>query len=282
MSQSIVALLHGPDRPGLVAQVSNWIWQQGGNILHADQHRDEEAGIFFQRVEWIPAPERLDRDASEFKALAKSLGMEVKVRDVEQQLKVAIFVSKYDHCFHDLIVRWKSGEMPGKLEMVISNHEDLKDSTLGYGLDFYHFPVSRDTKAEAENAELELLNARGVELVILARYMQILSGDFLDQFAHPVINVHHSFLPAFAGANPYRQAYQRGVKIIGATAHYATEILDEGPIIHQAVTPVHHRHTLKDLVRKGSDLEKIVLAQAVRWHLSSRILTYQNKTVVFD
>jgi formyltetrahydrofolate deformylase len=279
---TFVALLHGPDQPGLVARVSGWIFERGGNILHADQHRDEEAGIFFQRVEWTPDPvsERITSQA--FLQFATDLGMSVRLAVPMQQLKVALFVSKATHCFHDLALRWKAGEYPGQLVAVISNHRDLEEVSLGYGLPFYHIPVTAETKQQAEQRQLELLQQADADLAILARYMQVLSPEFLERVEIPVINIHHSFLPAFAGGRPYHQAHQRGVKLIGATAHYATAILDDGPIIHQDVVRVTHRHGVEELVRKGRDLEKLVLAHAVRLHLEHRVLVYNHKTVVFD
>ena len=281
---TLIALLHGPDQPGLVARVSGWIFARGGNILHADQHRDTEAGIFFQRVEWVPtgAPGVAERDAQDFAAFAQSMGMQARLTLTSHRPRVALFVSKSDHCFHDLVLRWKAGEYPCDLVGVISNHADLAEVARGYGLKFFHLPVTAETKAAAEARQLELLRELKAELVVLARYMQVLSADFLDRATIPVINIHHSFLPAFAGGRPYHQAHARGVKLIGATAHYATRDLDEGPIIHQDVARVTHRHGVEDLVRKGRDLEKMVLAQAVRWHLEGRVLVYGNKTVVFD
>ena len=281
---TLIALLHGPDQPGLVARVSGWIFARGGNILHADQHRDMEAGIFFQRVEWVPtgAAGVAERDAEDFKAFAASLGMQARVAVSTQRLRMALFVSKADHCFHDLALRWKAGEFGCDIVAVISNHADLEPAAAGYGLPFYRIAVAAETKAKAEAEQLALLRKLEVELVVLARYMQVLSAEFLERFGARVINIHHSFLPAFAGGRPYHQAHARGVKLIGATAHYATRDLDEGPIIHQDVARVTHRHDVEDLVRKGRDLEKIVLAQAVRWHLESRVLVYGNKTVVFD
>ncbi|MES2696032.1 MAG: formyltetrahydrofolate deformylase [Verrucomicrobiota bacterium] len=281
---TLIALLHGPDQPGLVARVSGWIFSRGGNILHADQHRDMEAGIFFQRVEWVPvgAPGVAERDAEDFKAFAASLGMQVHVAISTRRPRLAVFVSKADHCFHDLALRWKAGEFACDIVAVVSNHPDLGAAARGYGLEFHHLPVTAATKEAGEAAQLALMARLGVELVVLARYMQVLSADFLQKFGAPVINIHHSFLPAFAGGRPYHQAHARGVKLIGATAHYATRDLDEGPIINQDVARVTHRHDVDDLVRKGRDLEKLVLAQAVRWHLESRVLVYGNKTVVFD
>ena len=281
---TLIALLHGPDQPGLVARVSGWIFARGGNILHADQHRDREAGIFFQRIEWVPTGSAgvAEREAADFLAFAASLGMQAKVILSSCRARIAVFVSKADHCFHDLILRWKAGDFSGDIVAIAGNHTDLAEAARGYGVPFHHIPVTADTKPQAEARQLALLNDLGADLVVLARYMQVLSADLLEKIGRPVINIHHSFLPAFAGGKPYHQAHARGVKLIGATAHYATRDLDEGPIIHQDVAQVTHRHGVEDLVRKGRDLEKTVLAQAVRWHLEGRVLVYGNKTVVFD
>jgi formyltetrahydrofolate deformylase len=277
----LICLLHGPDQVGLVARVSGWIFDRGGNILHADQHRDVEEGIFFQRIEWVAAGDP-EAEAKAFTAFAAELGMQAKVAQAGQRKRVALFVSKADHCFHDIVLRWKAGEFDGDLIAVISNHDKLRGAAEAYGLPYYHMPISRDSKADAEAAQLALLQQLDVELVVLARYMQVLSAEFLATFGRPVINIHHSFLPAFAGGKPYHQAHARGVKLIGATGHYATAVLDDGPIIQQDVARVTHRHEVNDLIRKGRDLEKGVLAQAVRWHLQNRVLIYGNKTVVFD
>jgi len=298
---TLIALLHGPDQPGLVARVAGWIFERGGNILHADQHRDMEAGIFFQRVEWQPAmagpaaagpsgggpartrPADLAAAAAEFSGFARdALGMKVRMLSSADRPRVAIFVSRADHCFHDLVLRWKAGDFACDLVAVVGNHPDLAAVARAYGLQFTHIPVVAADKAAAEARQLALLRELKAGLVVLARYMQVLSPEFLEQFGAPVINIHHSFLPAFAGGRPYHQAHARGVKLIGATAHYATRDLDEGPIIHQDVARVTHRHGVDDLVRRGRDLEKSVLAQALRWHLEGRVLVYGNKTVVFD
>lgn len=285
---TLTALLHGADQPGLVARVAGWIFEHGGNILHADQHRDMEAGIFFQRIEWEPrgnAPGSegcADAGAEDFRKFAGTLGMRARVVSSSHRTRLAIFVSKADHCFHDLILRWKAGDLAAEIVAVVGNHPDLAAAATGYGLPFHHIPVTPGTKATAEVRQLALLRETGAELVVLARYMQVLSPEFLESFGAPVINIHHSFLPAFAGGRPYHQAHTRGVKLIGATAHYATRDLDEGPIIHQDVVRVTHRHDVDDLVRLGRDLERVVLAQAVRWHLAGRVLAYGNKTVVFD
>jgi len=279
---TLVALLHGPDRPGLVARVSNWIFERGGNILHADQHRDMELGIFFQRIEWVPASADHAQEELAFADFGKTLGMQSRVVSSSHRPRVALFVSKFDHCFHDLVLRWKAGELACDLSLVLSNHHDLENVARGYGLPFQFVPVTAATKNQAEATQLEILRKERIELVVLARYMQVLSSSFLESFGRPVINIHHSFLPAFAGGKPYHQAHERGVKLIGATAHYATAVLDDGPIIQQDVARVTHRHSVGDLIFKGRDLEKLVLAQAVRWHLENRVLVYGNKTVVFD
>jgi formyltetrahydrofolate deformylase len=278
---TLVALLHGPDQPGLVARTANWIYQRGGNILHADQHRDDEAGVFFQRIEWEPSAEP-DAQADGFTGFVRSLGMQVRLARSDRRPRVALFVSRTPHCFVDFLARWKMGDFPCDLACVVSNHPDLAPITRFYGLPFHHVPVERGRKDAAEAAQLSLLHDDKIDLVVMARYMQVLSESFLAACGCPVINIHHSFLPAFAGARPYHQAHARGVKLIGATAHYATAVLDDGPIIQQDVSPVNHRHSVRDLVRKGRDLEKSVLAQAVRWHLEHRVLVYGNKTVVFD
>jgi formyltetrahydrofolate deformylase len=239
-----------------------------------------EAGIFFQRVEWVPSASSSDPKA--FVSFARTLGMEARVASSAHRPKVALFVSKADHCFHDLLLRWREGEFPCDFAAVVSNHPNLEAAAKGYGVAFHHIPVPEKAKPKAEAEQLALIRGLGVELVILARYMQVLSADYLNGFGAPVINIQHSFLPAFAGGRPYHQAYDRGVKLIGATAHYATAELDDGPIIQQDVARMTHRHSVDDLIRKGRDLEKVVLAQAVRWHLESRVLVYGRKTVVFD
>ncbi|HVW19863.1 MAG TPA: formyltetrahydrofolate deformylase [Opitutaceae bacterium] len=278
---TLIALLHGPDQPGLVARTSGWIFERGGNILHADQHSDREAGIFFQRIEWQPGSADGPAEAAAFRAFARSLGMAVRL-SAGERTRVALFVSKAGHCFHDLMLRSQAGDFAGDFVAVVSNHGDLEAAAKGYGLPFHRIEVAAGRKDQAEAAQLEVLRRANAGLVVLARYMQVLSPRFLEAFGGPVINIHHSFLPAFSGGRPYHQAYERGVKLIGATAHYATADLDQGPIIHQDVVRVTHRHDVGDLVRMGRDLERTVLAQAVRWHLEGRVLSYGNKTVVFD
>ena len=284
MDRSIITLLHGPDQPGIVARVAGWIHQHGGNVLHADQHLDRQENIFFQRVEWNPQISRdLRSEADAFSSFARQdLGMNVRIALSEDRPKIAFMVSRADHCFHDLVLRVRSGEWNATIIGILSNHQEMRSASEGYGLDYLYLPVTQDSKKAVEEEQLAWLKSQGVELVILARYMQVLSSDFLDRVGCPVINIHHSFLPSFAGAKPYHQAYRRGVKLIGATAHYVTEDLDEGPIIEQDVTRVSHRHGPGELIEKGRELEKLVLSRAVRRHLQNRVLDYGNKTVVFD
>jgi len=282
-SPRLIALLSGPDQKGLVAKVASWIYKREGNIIHADQHRDQEEGVFFQRIEWaVEGNKSADVEAAAFRDFGDSMGMRTNVAISGTKPKVALFVSKASHCFHDLVLRWKAGDFPCDISLVISNHETLRGSAEWYGIPFEHVPVTKESKSEAEARQLSLMRSYDIDLVIMARYMQVLSAIFLDTWGKPVINIHHSFLPAFAGAKPYHQAHKKGVKLIGATAHYATAELDQGPIIHQAVAQITHRNSVQDLIRKGRDLEKMTLAQAVSWHLENRILVYENKTVVFD
>lgn len=281
---SITALLHGADRSGIVAKVSGWIHKRGSNVLHADQHLDRQQNVFFQRVEWECSPnsDPLEEGIA-FKQMAQlELGMSVQIGYQDDCPKIGIMVSKADHCFHDLALRVRSGEWNAEIVGVLSNHMDLLEATGNYGLPFKGFTLTNENKLEEEAKQLSWIQKQKIELLVLARYMQILSKSFLEKVGCPVINIHHSFLPSFVGAKPYHQAYTRGVKLIGATAHYVTEDLDEGPIIGQDVTRVSHRHGPKELIEKGRDLEKLVLSTAVRRHLQNRVLVYQNKTVVFD
>jgi formyltetrahydrofolate deformylase len=282
---SIVALLHGPDRPGLVARVAGWIFNQGGNILHADQHRDAEENVFFQRVEWSQPgrPQDVPQIAATFKEMAyRELGMNCQTTVSSEKARVGMLVSRIPHCLQDLALRFRRGEMRGELVCVVSNHPELRTFCESMSVPFHHVEVRANPKAEGEETQLEIFKKHQVDLIVLARYMQILSGQFLTDAGVPIINIHHSFLPAFAGGRPYHQAYARVVKIIGATAHYVSAALDQGPIIAQDVVRISHRHTIEDLVRKGQDLEQTVFAQAVRSHLEHRVLVYKNKTVVFD
>ena len=281
---SAILLINCPDAKGLVASVSGFLYQHGANILSTDEHRDDASDQFFMRIEWDLTDFGLDgetfRRAFE-SAVARRFEMNWKVEYSQQPPRVAVFVSRYLHCFADLLHRHKTGELPCEMALVISNHEDAAAHAGFYGIPFYHVPVTGAAKAEAEARQLALLEEHGVDLVVLARYMQVLSPAFAQRYAGRIINVHHSFLPAFSGAKPYHAAFERGVKLIGATAHYVTEILDDGPIIEQEVIRVSHRDQLEDLVEKGRDAERMVLSRAVRWHLQHRVLLYGNKTVVF-
>ena len=281
---SITALLYGSDRPGIVARVAGWIHERGSNVLHADQHLDRQENVFFQRVEWECSLESDPvEEGTAFREMVKSeLSMTVRIGYHNDRPKIGVMVSKADHCLHDLALRVRSGEWNAELTGVLSNHRDLQDISSSYQLPFHYFNLTPENKKEEETKQIQWIRDQKIELLVLARYMQILSKDFLVNVGCPVINIHHSFLPSFAGAKPYHQAYTRGVKLIGATAHYVTEDLDEGPIIGQDVNRVSHRHGPKDLIEKGRDLEKLVLSTAVRRHLQNRVLVYQNKTVVFD
>jgi len=279
-----VLLLSCRDQKGLVAATSDFIYRNDGNIVHADQHVDAEAGLFLQRIEWELAGFRIDRAelADAFRPIAEKFGMQWELHFSDYVPRMAIFVSKLEHCLSDLLVRQRMGEFEAEIPLVISNHPDLQQLVETFGPEYHSYPITKETKAEQEKKQIELLEEQGIDLVVLARYMQILSGQFVRRFQNRIINIHHSFLPAFPGGRPYHQAHERGVKIIGATSHYASEELDQGPIIEQDVVRVSHRDSVQDLIRKGKDLEKVVLARAVSLHLSHRILVYGNKTVVFD
>ena len=281
---SITALLYGSDRPGIVARVAGWIHERGSNVLHADQHLDRQENVFFQRVEWECSlgSDPVEEGTAFQKMVQSELSMTVRIGYHNDRSKIGVMVSKADHCLHDLALRVRSGEWNAELTGVLSNHRDLEDISASYQLPFHYFNLTSENKKEEEAKQIQWIRDQKIELLVLARYMQILSKDFLVNVGCPVINIHHSFLPSFAGAKPYHQAYTRGVKLIGATAHYVTEDLDEGPIIGQDVNRVSHRHGPKDLIEKGRDLEKLVLSTAVRRHLQNRVLVYQNKTVVFD
>ncbi|MDJ0661585.1 MAG: formyltetrahydrofolate deformylase [Crocosphaera sp.] len=275
-------LISCPDQQGLVAKFANFIYDNGGNIIHADQHTDFEAGLFLTRIEWQLKGFKLSRDmiASSFASVAKPLQAVWDIHFSDTIPRLALFVTKQDHCLLDLLWRWQAKEIKAEIPLIISNHEKLKAIAEQFNISFYHLPITKGKKNQQEARQLEILRQHRIDLVILAKYMQILTPDFIDHFPN-IINIHHSFLPAFAGAKPYHRAYERGVKIIGATAHYVTADLDEGPIIEQDVVRVSHRDTIPDLIRKGKDLERIVLARAVRLHLQHRVLVYGNRTVVF-
>jgi len=280
---SAVLLISCPDRTGIVAAVTDFVFERGGNILDLDQHVDRDAGVFLMRVAWQSESAALHPDhfAGQFDAIARRFSMKWELRDPQQRAQLALFVTKESHCLFDLLARHQSGEWWADIALVISNRDDLKDVVEKFGIPFHVFPINGTNKAAQEQAEVELLKAYHIDTVILARYMQILSPDFLRHFPHRVLNIHHSFLPAFPGARPYHAAFARGVKIIGATCHYATADLDEGPIIEQDVIRVSHRDHVQDFIRKGKDAEKIVLARAVTAHLDHRVIVYENRTVVF-
>jgi formyltetrahydrofolate deformylase len=277
-------LVSCPDRKGLVAALAQLLYGHGANILDADQHTDSAEGQFFQRIRFDLGEIHTDRLTLEraIGEVAQRFQMRSRLAYSDQVKRVAIFVSRYDHCLQDLLMRHRSGEIVCDIPVVVSNHPDLKPVADQFGIAFHHFPISTDDKFEQERQELDLLEQLHIDVVILARYMQVLSADFVSRYDERIINIHHSFLPSFAGQKPYHQAHERGVKLVGVTAHYASAVLDAGPIIEQDVIRVTHRDSVDDMVRKGRDLEKLVLARAVRWHLDDRILVYGNKTVVFD
>jgi formyltetrahydrofolate deformylase len=279
-----ILLVSCPDRRGIVAGLSDFVFRHGGDIVHAEQHTDQLEKVFFQRIEFRLDGFDLGREEirSALAPILEEFSMDCAVRFSDQLSKVGILVSKQAHCLYDLLARWRMGEMPADIPLIISNHPDNAGAASHFGVPYHCLPVTPDTKAGQERAMLRLLDEAGVDLVVLARYMQILSPQVVDRYPQRIINIHHSFLPAFVGARPYHQAYDRGVKLIGVTAHYATLELDQGPIIAQDVVTVGHRDNVEELIRKGRDLEMVVLARAVRFHLTHRVLVYGNKTVVFS
>ena len=283
MSTAIL-LIHCPDRRGLVAAISTFLYEHGANILHADQHQDQRHGLFFMRVEYSLDGFGLDHRqfVDRFTPVAERFAIEWRLEYSALRPAVAIFVSRHLHCLVDLLHRHAVGELAARIPVVVSNHEDARPLVEFHGIAFHHVPVSFATKAADEERQLQVLADYSVDLVVLARFMQVLSPGFVRRYPQRIINVHHSFLPAFVGARPYHAAFDRGVKLIGATSHYVTDELDEGPIIEQDVARVSHRDQVDDLVQKGRDLERMVLSRAVRWHLEHRVLLYANKTVVFD
>lgn len=283
-SQLATLLVSCPDRRGIVAALAQVLYGHGANILDSDQHTDSQAGLFFQRLRFDLSELMTDRVALErsIAELGERFQMQFRLLYAERRKRLAIYVSKYDHCLYDLLLRQRAGELNADVVCVLSNHEQLGPVAAQFGVPFHVFEKTAQTKLLQEQAERALLTELSVDLVVLARYMQVMSAGFCEAFAQRLINIHHSFLPAFVGGKPYHQAYERGVKLIGATAHYATATLDEGPIIEQDVVRASHRDAVEDLVRKGRDLEKVVLARAVRSHLEDRVLVYGNKTVVFD
>ena len=283
-SDTAVLLIHCPDQPGLVHAVTAFIFYHGGNLLDLEQHIDREDDIFFMRVEWSLEKFGVAKAdiAASFAQLAESRRMWWRLQFSSERKRLALFVSNESHCLYDLLSRHEAGELPADVAMVVSNHETLRPAAERFGIPFHHFPITKLTRDEQERRQLDLLAAERVDTVVLARYMQIIGGAMIEAFPNRILNIHHSFLPAFVGAKPDHQAYVRGVKIIGATSHYVTEKLDEGPIIHQDVMAVSHEDSVSDLVRLGRDLEKTVLSKALWWHVVDKVLVYHNKTVVFS
>ena len=283
ISPTAILLISCPDRAGIVAAVSAFIFENAGNIVHLEQHVDTDADTFFMRLQWELEGFRIERDsiAPAFGEIAKRFDMDWSLHFSDITPRVALFVTRENHCLYDLLSRYESGELRMEVPLILSNRTDLKPVADRFGIPFHHFPITGENKTDQENREIELLRSHGIDTIVLARYMQILGGQLVQAFRNRIINIHHSFLPAFPGAKPYHSAHDRGVKIIGATSHYVTEGLDEGPIIEQDVIRVSHRDSTLDFIRKGKDLEKVVLARAVWSHLQRRVLTYRNRTVVF-
>ncbi len=280
----ITLLIHCPDQAGIISAVTGFLHKEGGNIVYLDQHVDMGAGVFFMRLEaeFDPASWETQAFRKTFEtrlATPFQMAWELHLRD--SVTRMAVFVSRYNHCLYDLLSRYEAGELPVHIPFILSNHPDCEGVARQFDIPYYHVPVAREAKGQAESRQLELLREHQVDCIVLARYMQIVGPELIDAFPNRIINIHHSFLPAFAGARPYHAAFDRGVKIIGATSHYVTEELDAGPIIAQDVTPVSHTHTVDDFIAKGRDLEKIVLARAVHLHLKRKTLVYNNKTVIF-
>jgi len=283
MKNSAILLISCPDRKGEVATIADFIYSHGGNILHADEHGDEESGLFLMRVEFDPKDFNVSLAdfGKYFSPVAETYAMKWRLAQSMHRPRMIIFVSKYDHCLVDLLYRHQSGELACEIPLIISNHSDNQAVADFYKIPYQIIEVTKENKAQAETQIHNLIAEHKPDFMVLARYMQILSNDFVNRYPQRIINIHHSFLPAFVGARPYHQAFERGVKLIGATSHYVTEVLDDGPIIEQDVVRVSHRDTVEDLIRKGRDLEKVVLSRAVRSHVENRVLVYGNKTVVF-
>jgi formyltetrahydrofolate deformylase len=284
VNNSAILRVQCPDNKGIDAALADFIYRANGNILHFEQHQVAEASLYLARIEWDLSGFTVDMKdfARVFSLIADRLDMKWQIALSSDRLRMAILVSRYDHCLVDLLYRWHTGELACEIPLIISNHSEAKRHADFYGLPFHLIEVTPENKEEAERQQRELLEQHRIDLIVLARYMQILSPDFIYSYPQRIINIHHSFLPAFVGAKPHHQAFERGVKLLGATAHYVTEVLDDGPIIEQDVIRISHRDSVQDLVQKGRDLEKIVLSRAVGWHLENRVLLYGNKTVVFD
>ncbi len=279
-----ILLISCPDKKGITATVTNFVFHNNGNIIHADQHIDSQSNTFFMRIEWSLEHFKLNKEdmARSFPSIAGVFQMDWKIYFSDEISRVAIFVSKYTHCLTDLLLRHQAGQLKCQIPLIISNHPDAKNIAHHFGIDYFEFSVLNKNKIEQEKRQLEFLREAKIDCIVLARYGQIFTKDFVSAFPDRIINIHHSFLPAFKGEKPYAQAYKKGVKLIGATSHYVIENLDEGPIIEQDTVRISHRDSVEDLKLKGEDLEKAVLGRAMRWHLERKILVYNNKTVVFD
>ena len=278
-------LIYCPDEKGIILYVTNYISTNNGNIVDLDQHVDSEQKIFFMRVEWTLSNFNIPREnigAHFGSEVAKKYQMQYTVHFRDEKIRMALMVSKMDHCFNDILSRYKSGEWNVEIPLIISNHPDMEETANRFGIPYHYIPVSKQTKVEQEKKQLQLLSDNKIEFVVLARYMQILSENFIKGYSNRIINIHHSFLPAFPGAKPYHSAHERGVKIIGATSHYVTKELDAGPIIEQSTANISHKDRVEDLIRKGRDIEKAVLSRAIWYHVNRRILSYGNRTIIFD
>ncbi len=282
--KKIILLAHCPDKPGIVARITNFILERQGNALNLEQYVDAKDNIFFMRLvcEFENKPEILNNIKVQFQSIASDLQMQWQLYDPNKKPKMALFVSKYSHCLYDILGRFSSGDLPIEIPIIISNHTDMEVVANRFEIPFACIPVSKANKAEAEEKQQALLQEYKIDFIVLARYMQILSKDFTEKFPNQIINIHHSFLPAFPGAKPYHSAHRKGVKIIGATSHYVTSDLDEGPIIEQDIVKVSHNNSISDFIAKGKDVEKIVLSRAIKHHVNRKILVYKNKTIIFD
>lgn len=284
-NNTAILLIHCPDKVGIVRTVTDFLYENNGNVVYLDQHTDKSEGKFYMRIEWEIGDFQIEKTkiGEYFETLvAKKFEMKWSLHFSEKKKRVAIFVTTLSHCLYDILYRYQSGEWDIEIPLIISNHNKLGGIAEHFKIPYHHIPMTKATKKEQEAKQLALLKENEIDLVVLARYMQIVSGNFIQQYPNKIINIHHSFLPAFVGAKPYHSAYERGVKLIGATAHYVTEELDAGPIIEQGVVHVTHKEEIRDYIRKGKDIEKIVLSKAIAKDLQHKILAYNNKTVVFD
>lgn len=285
LSNEAILLIHCDDKPGIIAAVTRFILDHGGNIMDLDQHTDSSSEKFYMRVSWdltdfVTEHNKIGKLFEE--KVASDFDMNWNLHFSGKKQRLALLVSKQQHCLYDILARWQTKEWDVEIPLIISNHEEAGETAARFGIEFHHVPITKENKAEQEVKQIALLKDKGIDLIVLARYMQILTGDFINEFRKRIINIHHSFLPAFPGARPYHSAYKRGVKIIGATSHYVTEDLDEGPIIEQDIVHVTHRDTIQDLIRKGRDLETLVLSRAVWKHIQRKTLVTENRTIIFN